>query len=112
MAKTAIKIGQMLNIKPTDPGFDGVRLRAQPEHNAAVISYTRSSKVRVIRINAIRPHMLNSWWIEVEDPQDPLRRGWIAYDPCGPNKAIRTTISCIVFVERATSKPKFGGKCE
>jgi hypothetical protein len=97
MAKTAIKLGQTMNL--TRSGGNNIPLYANTgaEH-AAYWLFPEEQRVKVIGISFNRRELSgNSLWIEVQSVKAPEKTGWCRFDCGGWDAGLRLRIDRVVF---------------
>lgn len=106
MARTAVKLGQVLRLerKPT-----GLRLRA--DYDCPISCWIETPVVRVRKISFLRKGLAtNVVWLEIEAVNDPLNFGWIPFN-CGEHGNRHVKIDRLVFEEPEQASVKTNISC-
>ena len=97
MARTAIKVGQVL---PLSGNNDGIDLRVSASTDARVEHWLRDKekRVKVISISFNRRDLTaNSLWIQVQSVTSPTKVGWVKFSCGGWEAGLRLRIDRVVF---------------
>lgn len=97
MAKTAVKIGQVI---PLAGNGSGIALYVGPGADSlkAHYLYEGETRVKVISISFNRRDLsANALWIQVQSLKDPTKVGWTRFDCGGFSSGMRLRIDRVVF---------------
>ncbi len=99
MSKAVLKVGQTMVIANDERGTG---LRGSPSLDSLRTHWLTTrveSKVKVLKISMHRRDLSrNDIWVQVECVSDPLKTGWMIFDPGGWDADMRVTVQSITLV--------------
>lgn len=97
MAKTAIKVGQVMNLFRSSG--NNILLHGNPGSESVVSGLTPDEqRVKVIGISFNRRELSgNSIWIQVQSVKAPEKVGWCRFDCGGWAEGLRLRVDRVVF---------------